>query len=304
MKKQLLFILVMLLPLMASAHDIEVQNGDGKTIYYNFTNDGTELAVTFQGNYYLEYKDEYRGNVVIPQEVCYMNSTYKVTSVGQGAFYECTGLTSVIIPNSVTKIGVFAFWHCYSLTSVTIPNSVTSIGERAFEGCTRFSSVTMGNSVTSIGKNAFFTCTGLKKVIVSDIATWSNIKFADSYANPLYYARHLYSDENTEIKDLIIPNSVTSIGNYVFFGCSGLTSITIPNGVTNIGNGAFAYCSALTSVAIPNGVTSIGQEAFLGCSGLSSVTISNSVTSIGENAFKDCDGLKKLLFLTLLRGVV
>ena len=134
MKKQLLLLAMILLPLVASAHDIEVQNADGKTIYYNYINDGTELQVTYGGSNYNSYLNEYQGNVVIPEEVTYMNRTRKVTSIGSYAFYDCSGLTSVTIPNSVTSIGDFAFYYCSGLTSVTIPNSVTSIGNNAFDG--------------------------------------------------------------------------------------------------------------------------------------------------------------------------
>ena len=135
MKKQLLLFAMILLPLVASAHDIEVQNADGVTIYYNYTNNGTELAVTYGGSSYSSYSDEYQGNVAIPEEVTYMNRTRKVTSIGDYAFYDCSGLTSVTIPNSVTSIGDYAFSGCSGLTSVTIPNSVTSIGSYAFEYC-------------------------------------------------------------------------------------------------------------------------------------------------------------------------
>jgi hypothetical protein len=145
--------------------------------------------------------------------------------------------------------------------------------------------------VTSIGSWAFYNCSNLKKVIVSDIAAWCGISFGNDYSNPLYYAHNLYSDENTKITDLIIPNSVTSIGDYAFCDCSGLTSVTIPNSVTSIGDYAFRDCSGLTSVTIPNSVTSIGNWAFFGCSGLTSVTIPNSVTSIGDRAFFGCSGL-------------
>ena len=138
--------------------------------------------------------------------------------------------------------------------------------------------------------NVFQGCSGLKKVIVKDIAAWCGIKFNGYYSNPLYYARHIYSDEDTEIT-LIIPNSVTSIGDYAFSGCSGLTSVTIPNSVTSIGECAFVGCHGLTSVTIPNSVTSIGDGAFGNCSGLTSVTIPNSVTSIGNSAFNRCSGL-------------
>ena len=245
MKKQLLLFAMILLPLVASAHDIEVKNADGVTIYYNYINNGTELEVTFRGSNYDSYSDEYQGNVVIPEEVTYMNRTRKVTSIGDLAFYRCEGLTSIAIPNSVTSIGSGAFEWCY----------------------------------------------GLKKVIVKDIAAWCGIKFDGSYSNPLYYAKHIYSDEDTEITNLVIPNSVTSIGYGAFEYCSGLTSITIPNSVTSIGNSTFEGCKGLTSVTIPNSVMSIGNYAFSGCSGLTSVTIPNSVTSIGNYAFSGCSAL-------------
>lgn len=145
--------------------------------------------------------------------------------------------------------------------------------------------------MTSIGKSAFYDCSGLKKVIVSDIAAWCGIIFGDSHANPLSYAKHLYSAEDTEIQDLNIPNSVTSIGEFAFYNCSGLTSITIPNSVTSIGGSAFENCSGLTSVNIPNSVTSIGGHAFENCSSLTSVNIGKGVTVIGFQAFKGCSAL-------------
>ena len=213
-----------------------------------------------------------------------------VTSIGSVAFHECSGLTSVTIPNSVKSIGSSAFSGCDGLTSVNIPNSVTSIGDKAFAYCYGLTSVTIGNSVTSIGDKAFYKCSGLTSVHISDIAAWCNIGFRGNDSNPLEYAHHLYLN-GEEVKDLVIPNSVTSIGVAAFYGCSGLTSVTIPNSVTSIGSSAFSGCSGLTSVNIPNSVTSIGGSAFRNCSGLTSVNIPNSVTSIGDYTFYGCSTL-------------
>ena len=286
--KLVLSLLMSLTGLSASAHDIEVKNAQGKTIYYNYINEGTELEVTFRGSIYDSYSNEYQGNVVIPEEVTYMNRTRKVTSIGNSAFWGCTGLTSVTIPNSVTSIGVNAFYYCYDLTSVTIPNSVTSIGAGAFDCCIGLTSITIPNSVTSIGDYAFRGCMGLTSVHITDIAAWCKINFSNYNANPLSNAKHLFMD-GKEITDLVIPNSVTSIGVNAFVDCSGLTSVTIPNSVTSIGGGAFSGCSGLTTVTIPNGVKSIDERAFSGCSSLTSVTIGSGVTSIGYKAFDGAD---------------
>ena len=263
----LLVLLILMSCIGARAHDFVV---DG--IYYNITSSSVPytVAVAYKGTSYNQYYGEYSGAITIPESVTYNGVTYSVTSIGNSAFSNCDRLTSVTIPSSVTSINNYAFFICSGLKLVTIPNSVTTIGKEAFDRCS-----------------------GLKKVIVPniDIKNWCSIVFSSSKDNPLYYAHHLYSDENTEITELVIPDGVTSIDNYAFSGCSGLTSVTIPNSVTTIGEEAFSGCSGLTSVTIPSSVTSIGSYAFSGCSGLKSVTIPNSVTTIGEEAFSGCSGL-------------
>jgi hypothetical protein len=206
----------------------------------------------------------------------------------------------VTIPNSVTSILGYAFYGCSGLTSVTIPNSVTSIGDCAFENCSGLTYVTIPNSLTSIGRDAFQYCGGLQKVIVEDIAAWCSISLGNMYANPLIYAEHLYKDKNTEIKELVIPNSVTSIGNFAFYNCRGLTSVTIPSSVTSIGNYAFQSCSRLTEVTIGNSVTSIGNYAFRDCGNLISI-ICNATTAptIQSSTFRD---IKINGTLTVLTG--
>ena len=264
-KKQLLLLVMILLPMVASAHNIEVKNADGVTIYYNYISNGTELAVTYRGILYDDNSDdEYSGSVVIPEEVTYMSRTRKVTSIGESAFFGCDGLTSVTIPNSVTSIGDYAFRGCSGLTSITIPNSVTSIGKLAFDNCSGLTSITIPNSVTSIEEGAFSRCSGLTSVT--------------------------------------IPNSVTSIGYSAFSGCSGLTSITIPNSVTSIGTFAFSGCSELASVHISsieawcnisfsdsyaNPMCYFGH-LYLGEEEIKDLVIPNSVTSIGYCAFRSC----------------
>ena len=323
MNKQsfLTFLFTILLSIIGSkvyAHDIEVANPDGVMIYYTWINGNTELTVSYRGDKSSTYSNEYTGDVVIPKSVEYSGKTYNVTSIGRSAFEFCTGLTSITLPSTLTSIGEDAFDDCSNLNAVCIsdlaawckienkglylshlflngtevkdliiPDGVTSIGYGAFWGCCELTSVTIPNSMTSIGEEAFHGCSGLTSVNISDLGAWCNISFTDYYSSPLAYAHHLFLS-GTEIKDLVIPNSVTSIGESAFVGCSCLTSVTIPNSVTSIGDKAFQGCNSLTSIIIPNSVTSIGEGAFFGCSGLTSVTIPNSVTSIGGYAFCYC----------------
>ena len=159
-----------------------------------------------------------------------------------------------------------------SVITADMLDGYTSIGYAAFTGCKSLASIEIPNSITSIRYDAFLGCTHLTSVHTSDIAAWCAISFDTYLVNPLYYAHNLYLNGKL-ITDLVIPNSVTSIGDSAFSDCYGLTSVTIPYSVTSIGEGAFAGCSGLTSVTIGNSVTSIGDSAFSDCYGLTSVTI-------------------------------
>ena len=276
MKKVLLSILLMLLPMLASADAVEI---DG--IWYNLIPKVKEAEVAWNPN-----GNGYSESVEIPESVMNDGVEYKVTSIGDGAFSYCHDLTSVTIPNSVTSIGAYAFKYCESLTSITIPNSVTSIGASTFEGCSGLTSVTIPNSVTSIGNEAFYNCGGLLSVTIPNSVT-------DIGSSAFRGCSGLTS--------VTIGNSVTSIGSEAFRGCYELTSVTIPNSVTSIGSSAFIFCRGLTYVSIGNSVTSIGNEAFQDCSGLTSVTIGSSVTSIGAYAFDGCSGLTSVHISDLAR---
>ncbi len=195
------------------------------------------------------------------------------------------------IKNGTRTIAVRAFSDCTSLTSVIISNSVTSIGDEAFSGCTSLTSVTIGDSVTNIGDDAFSGCTRLSSITVD-----SNNEYYSSIDGVLFnkdkteLVRYPFNKAYTYN---MIPDSVTSIGNYAFAGCA-YTTITLPDNITSIGKGAFSVCSSLTSITIPNSVTSIGDKAFHSCRSLTSITIGNGVTSIGDEAFVYCTSLTSI----------
>ena len=275
-----LLILTLLATTSLWAYDF--QSGD---LYYNITSDST-VAVTYQKyNSSSNYASIY--TVTVPETITYDGTTYSVTSIGNYAFRNCSSLTSVTIGESVTSIGEEAFYGCSSLTSITIPNSVTSIGRVAFFDCSSLTSVTIPNSVTSIGPGAFVGCTSITKTnYTGNIASWCDISFGNEFANPIYYSKNLYIDEQ-EVKDLVIPNTVNNIRDYTFSYCSSLTSITIPNSVTSIGDEAFRSCSSLTSITIPESVTSIGSSTFIGCYFLKENFINNSSLDAEANNYWD-----------------
>jgi hypothetical protein len=240
MKKILLSIFLLSFPMVMCAYNVVI---DG--IYYNLK-PGNEAEVTYKDTNY----NTYSGKVTIPEEFTYDGVVYSVTNIGKSTFRNSKELTSVYIPNSVTTIEENAFYGCKSLTTMTVPYSVTNIGSKAFVGCGSLSSVH-----------------------ITDLKAWCNIDFSDARANPLLIAHHLFLN-GEEVKDLVIPQSVTCIKNHTFRSTS-LTSVTFPSSLTSIGDRSFADCNSLTSVTIPNSVTSIGEGAFDGCDGITVVNITD-----------------------------
>ena len=210
----------------------------------------------------------------------------RITGIRASAFSNCTGLKSVNIPDSVTSIEKSAFSGCSGLTSVIIGNGVKSIGANAFSGCSSLTSVTFGNSIKSVGESAFSKCNSLAVVNISSLLDWCNINFADSYSNPLSFANNLYDDKKL-ITDLVIPDSVTSIGKYAFYNYTSLKSVTFHNNITSIGNSSFYGCSGLTSIEIPDSITTIGESAFSGCDLSNPVLFKGSAPSMADSTFKN-----------------
>ena len=179
-----------------------------------------------------------------------------LTTIGDWAFHNCSGLTSLTLPSSLTTIGDYAFLYCSGLTSLNLPAGITSIRDHAFSGCSGLTSLTLPAGITSIGEYAFCSCSGLTS--------------------------------------LNLPAGITSIGESAFDGCSGLTSLNLPAGITEIGELTFWGCSGLASLTLPAGITSIGEKAFWGCSGLTSLTLPAGITEIGSKAFQNCSGLTSI----------
>ena len=311
--KKIIFTLILatICDLYAFAYDFSAVCSSGQTLYYTITSSTSPYTVEVFGSSSLS------GNLIIPSSVTYNGSTYSVTSIANSAFINCRNLTSVTIPNSVTSIGYEAFRYCYSLVDMTIPFVGGSATATTASASTLFGYIFGESTGGEIGTRQYWT---------SGNGPWYSIpgslrSVTVTGGNLLYGAFYNCS----MLTSVTIPNSVTSIGEAAFTGCSGLTAVyytgsieqwcgmsifstplqyahnlyidnelvtdlVIPNTVTEIKN--FSYATCLTSVTIPNSVVaSIGGSAFAYCSGLTEVTIGNSVTSIGQNAFKHCSGL-------------
>ena len=332
MKKQILFLVMMLLPIMASAQSSARIDG----IYYKL-NTTTKTAEVVYSRF------RYTGDLVIPSSVTHEGVDYSVTGIGNQAFYASADLTSVSIPNSVTSIGTGIFEGCTSLASIVIedgnaiydsrenckaiietasnkllygcmgtviPNSVTSIGNSSFSGCTGLTSIIIPDGVTSIGEKAFSGCSNLAFINIPNSVTdlgnnafesCSSLAKVELNNNAIVSERYKYENMisikdifGTQVKEYVLGEDVTSIGDGAFCYCTNLTSVHMSDNVTSIGKQAFFECNRLTSVNMSDNLTSIGEFAFYNCYHLASITIPSGVTNIDLWTFEGCAEIKKV----------
>ena len=272
------------------AYDFKADN----ICYLITSEEDLTVSVTYTGATYMFDTNEYTGSVTIPATVTNDGKTYKVTSIGIAAFYNCKELTEVIIPASVTRIEGMAFYSCTKMTGIVLPDSMSYIGVRAFTGCTSLKDVTFP-------KNDFFEVESFS----FDSTKWLN----EQPNGLLYINKTLYCYKGTLTSDttLVIADGTTSIASNSFSSTRTtpeyIKSIIIPASVTTIGTYAFQNCSNLESITIPDKVAAIESYTFAGCYSLEEVTLGSSVKSIGNYAFKECGSLEEINFPEALESI-
>ena len=290
-------------------------------IFYDIVNDHAEVTYKMYDHSY------YSGDIVIPEEITYYDTTYPVTTIGTNAFFTgssasssvtsvtipnsvttiqndafngCCGLTELILPEGVTYIGPRAFSRCSGLTQFSVPDGVTAIPEATFQGCSRLADIHIGNSVATIGRSAFSSCKALTSITIPESVSWIG-KWAFEYCygiNTLYYNaiscrdttwQDAYFNAFTDcpLVNIVFGDHVQHIPAYLAKGQARLKYVTIPNSVTLIGEDAFKE-SGLMNLALPDSLITIQNSAFENCTGLTKITIPDCVTTIGDNAFKNC----------------
>ena len=286
-------------------------------IYYNVLSiDDKTVEVTFRGDAYNSYVDEYTGDIVIPETVSYGGTTFTMTAIGLSAFSGCENVTSVTLPSTIKEIGEYGFNYCtklaslnlpeglttigpralricHSLTDVEIPTSVKTIGESAFYECKKMESITFRGPIASIGSSAFDKCDNLMKVHVDDIADWCQMGFSNLKSHPIA-VNPIYGDYG---------NTIGSKGALYVDG-EMVTALVIPDDVEKINDMAFINCEKITSVDFGSGVKVIGKEAFAGCCGLQSLSIPSNITLIEDFAFNYCQEISQITFEDASESIV
>ena len=280
--KTLLTAVLLSLCASVSAYDFTV---DG--LYYNIVSlENLTCEITYGDN-----GNKYSGDIVIPETVTYNNKTLTVVGIDSYAFYYCSELSSVIIPQTVTYIGSEAFEGCGAITSITIPSSVTFIGYWAFGNCISLNNIVFEDGDKTLEWEYYYNnCAIFDGCPIDSLYLGRNLKRTDEY-----YAYGLFEDSS--VKKLIVGNTVTEIENRSFYGCEKLTEISLGNSVTTIGERAFSNCDNLTEISLPNSVTTIGQFAFSDCDNLTEISLGKSVAGIGSAALLGCENLTTIYSL-------
>ena len=280
MKKVVLTFVTLLMSLLANGQEpVEI---DG--LKYDLNVEEKTARVSSNNHYY--------GVLVIPETVNYQNVDYTVTGISENAF-NWTELLSVKIPNSVKVIDSGAFSYNSNLASVVIGDGVETIKAGAFRSCANMISIVLGNKVSTIGQNAFYGNSNLNQVYINDLKKWCQIDFGSLEANPLYYAHHLYLNKK-EVKELVIPEDITTIKDYAFAGGSSIKSLTMGDNISSIGAYSFYQCSSLASLELASSITSIKACAFYECTDLEELQLPDGIESISGSCFYGCSKLEKL----------
>lgn len=315
MKHKLSFFAILLmalaLPKSVFAYDFSAVAPTGQTLYYNYLNGNVYVTYPHSMSNYWSGYTKPTGALTIPQTVTNNGVTYNVAGIGDRAFYDCGGLTSVTIPSSVSTIYSEAFYGCTGLTSVAIPNG--TVYPYAFSGCTGLTSVTISSNVYTITSYAFDGCSSLDTINYNARNCTIGISTNGTYLSawPTGTVTTLNIGENVSsiteyafrgLSGLTTVNfnadSCTTMGssvNPVFFGCTSLTTLNIGNNVKIIPDYAFRGCNGLTgTLTIPNSVIQIGAEAFCNCTALANVVVGNGVSAIRAGTFANCNHMTNL----------
>lgn len=255
MKKILLILALILLPILGSAETVEV-NG----LNYLLNEEEKTATVT---------SSNYEGFLKIPETIQVGYNEYTVTAIADNALWFKDKLLSVSLPKSLKTIGARAFYYCSGLTSIKIGDGLEGIGEEVF---------------------AF--CSSLNQIYINDLKQWCMIDFASASSNPLSNAHHLYLDKK-EIKELVIPEGIEAIKQYSFYGGANITTLVMNSGIKEINRNAFSFCTSLTNVRFPETLVSIGSYAFESTN-IEELDIPNGITTINENTFFNCSKLEKI----------
>lgn len=320
----------------AVQYDFAASVSSGQTLFFKIEGTGVKVVSQYSQTNATNYDENNRptGNLVIPNSISNDSTSFVVVGIGNYAFRDCVGLSSVVIPNSVTSIGRQAFAGCTGLTAVTIPSSVTSIDgafvgcdnliavslpnsitsmDGAFAGCSSLISANIPTSVTSIGFMTFYDCSSLDSIIIPSTVTAIEpnafrgcvnlTSIVVENDNTVYDSRNgcnaiIVTASNSLIKGCnttVIPSSVSSLGDYAFSGCSDIESIVVPQSVTDIGEAAFKDCTNLSHVEIQCPIATLNRLVFDGCSSLEYVSFPNTVSSISMNAFRNCTDIDSIV---------